>query len=207
MKSSMTRTGACLPRRRVLKGMSVLLALPSLSGLARDAGGPRNGTGCRRRSPRLEAPPSAPAMTTGSATGFSAEEAHMLVRLAETIVPSDATPGAKETNSGAFVVFSLQNEGADTVAGIRQALAALNGLALGQFGDQFNNLPQAAVDALAGVLAGEAAFAPFWNGVRSLTVFHHYAMPAGYRPIGLPGPNIDRGGFPRPHLIPCLLPG
>jgi hypothetical protein len=146
-------------------------------------------------------------MTSGSASGFSADEAQMLVRLAETIIPSDGTPGAKETGTGAFVVYSLQNEGKETVSGIKQALAALNQLALSQFGDHFKNLPQAAVDALAGVLSSEPAFSLFWDGVRSLTVFHHFAMPAGYRNIGLPGPNIDKGGFPHPVLVPCLLPG
>ena len=198
MTSPITASAAPLSRRLVLKTMSLSLALPALPSLASPAGGPGLGTRCWRRSPRID-------KLQSPSSSFSADEAQMLVRLAETILPSDATPGAQETGTGVFVVVSLQNEGVDTVGGIRQALAAVDQLALGQFGDNFNKLPQPAVDALAGVLSREPAFSLFWNGVRSLSVFHHFAMPAGYRTIGLPGPNIDRGGFPRPNRLPCLL--
>lgn len=192
-------------RRRVLQGMSAALAWPSLASLASGAGKSRQWTSYRRIAPRLAGLRPASAAMAGAAS-FTADEARMLVRLAETILPSDGTPGAKETGSGAFVVQSLQAEGVETVGAIQQALGALDGLAVANFGARFNSLPQAAVDALAGILAREPAFSPFWNGVRSLTVFHHYAMPAGYRSIGLPGPNIDRGGFPRPKLVPCPPP-
>lgn len=206
MTPSIDATEARKVRRRVLQGMGALLALPSVSSLAGNAGGARQWTSYRRISPRLARARTASMPSTG-AVGFTEDEARMIGRLAEAILPSDGTPGAKETGSGAFVVQSLQAESPEIVGGIKQALAALDGLAVARFGARFNQLPQAAVNALADVLSREPAFAPFWNGVRSLTVFHHYAMPAGYRSIGLPGPNIDRGGFPRPGLVPCPPPG
>ena len=133
----------------------------------------------------------------GIATPFGDAEIAILVSIVEAIVPTDGTAGARETGSAAFVLATVLGYGEAAVAGTRQALSAVDQIARTQYGRGFAMLGAPERDTIVGLIATESAFVVFWDTVRSLTVLHFYAQPAGYRPLGLPGPNIDRGGYPQ----------
>lgn len=146
-------------------------------------------------------PPSgADRAATGIATPFDAAEIAILSSIVEAIVPTGGTAGARETGSVQFVLATVRRYGEAAIAGTRQALLAVDQIARAQFGRGFAMLGVYERDAIVGLIAIEPAFAVFWNTVRSLSVLHFYAQPEGYRPIGLPGPNIDRGGYPQADI-------
>lgn len=185
-------------RRRVLKAMlgagTVLVVGNSLWSTAAYAAGGQE----KSHHKRFMRPSGADHAGAGIATPFDDTEIAILESIVESIVPTDETAGARETGSAEFVLASVRNNGEAAVAGTRQALSAVDQIARAQYGRGFATLGAPERDAIVGVIATEPwLFAVFWNTVRSLTVLHFYAQPEGYRPLGLPGPNIDRGGYPQ----------
>lgn len=159
-----------------------------------------NSLWCSAVSAALVPPSGADRAATGIATPFDAAEIAILASIVEAIVPTGATAGARETGSVQFVLATVRRYGEAAIAGTRQALLAVDQIARAQFGRGFAMLGVYERDAIVGLIAIEPAFAVFWNTVRSLSVLHFYAQPEGYRPIGLPGPNIDRGGYPQADI-------
>jgi hypothetical protein len=127
---------------------------------------------------------------------FSPAEQAIVTRLVEVIIPTDELPGARETGTAGAVLFALGQQDPLVVEALHQAIAAVDALSMQLFGQAFVALPFTAADQVAGVLAATPELAPFWDSVRTLTVLDFYAQEVAYRPLGLPGPNLDRGGFP-----------
>lgn len=146
---------------------------------------------------RFMRPSSSDYASASIATPFGDAEIAILASIVEAIVPTDGTAGTRETGSAQFVLATVRGYGEAAIAGTRQALSAVDQIALAQYGRGFATLGASERDVIVGLIATEPAFAVFWDTVRSLTVLHFYAQPEGYRPLGLPGPNIDRGGYPQ----------
>lgn len=183
---------ATLNRREVLKGLALTSTLLTATWWSPFGHAKRTG------EPRFTQPSARNAMAAPTVTspgGLSAAETKILAGIVAAIVPSDSTPGAADTDSVAFVANSIEARGALAVTAFKQALAAIDDIALQLHGTAFAQLPLSARHEVVAIVAAMPALAVFWYGVRTLTVLHFYAQPAGYRPIGLPGPNIDRGGY------------
>lgn len=154
--------------------------------------------GARRR--RFVRPAEAKAPAAGALAAspppFTDAEVATFSALVESIIPTDTTPGARETGSAQFALANIQGYGVAAVTGVKQALAAIDQISIAHFGQPFAALAAPARDAMVGIFATDPGFAEFWEVARRLTVFHFYAQPAGYLPIGLPGPNVTRGGYP-----------
>lgn len=134
---------------------------------------------------------------------FTEDEQAIISRLVEIMIPSDDTPGARETGSALFVIGSLQQRNASVFASIQQGLAAVDSISQQQFGQGFVMISDAEAEQIAGLVATHPQLTPLWSAIRSLAVFHFYAQPIAYEPLGMPGPNIDKGGFPDGHSNFC----
>jgi gluconate 2-dehydrogenase subunit 3-like protein len=127
---------------------------------------------------------------------LDAERITIVRRLAGAIIPEDQDLGAEQTPVAemiAVVVGSWPEERAAAFAG---GLDAVDLLCQGVFGLSIASADVAAVAALAEEIAGSPIWAEFWYGLRALVCLNFYALPEGYQPLGLPGPNIDLGGIP-----------
>ena len=87
---------------------------------------------------------------------------------------------------------------------LRNGLDAVADQALQTFGAPIEQLPPEALEALGSVLSTHPQLARLWYAVRTLTVLYYYGHPQGFADLGLPGPSLDRGGFPEPNALPCL---
>lgn len=117
-------------------------------------------------------------------------------RLSGAIIPEDQDPGAEQTPVAemiAAVVASWPEERAAAFAG---GLDAVDLLCQGVFGVSLAAADTAAVAALVEEIASSPIWAELWYGLRALVCLNFYALPEGYLPLGLPGPNIDHGGIP-----------
>ncbi|MBV1774969.1 gluconate 2-dehydrogenase subunit 3 family protein [Burkholderiaceae bacterium DAT-1] len=199
MHAPHTRHPAGLSRRFALKSLltavAALASLPVLS-LSRFTAG-------KRIQPQIRS--LSATFAPMAASVFTSDEAAIVTRLVTLILPTDGTAGAAETGTPAAVISSLSRQDSHTVAGMKQAIAAIDGIARQQFGQTFTGLPDAAANTLTALIATNTQLAPFWAAVRSLAVLHFYAQPAGYQPLGMPGPNLDKGGFPAGHPITSHL--
>jgi len=117
--------------------------------------------------------------------------------LAATLLPSDDTPGAADTPVVPMIIGILKGH-PEQLELFRSALARINGLARGTYGDELARLPPPSREALIGSLSARQEFHPFWPMFRTLLMLCFYSIPKVCRSIGLPGPSIDQGG---------LLPG
>jgi hypothetical protein len=133
---------------------------------------------------------------------FTPEEEATLRAIAGHIVPSDATPGAADTVAPQMVLDIISDRPADQIEGFKAGLAAVNAVARQMGGDVLARLDPAAAAAVIQHIANDPDFRLFWESTRSLIVLTFYSLPEGYEPIGLPGPNIDQGGFPFPPASP-----
>lgn len=146
-------------------------------------------------------PPTAPSTPTTAA--FTDAEVAILTQLVDAILPADASVSAVSLGTVAYVQAGLSMGGADAVAPVKQGLAAIDGIALQMHGAGFAQLPPVQRDAVVTVVTQTAALLPLWLGVRTLAVLHYYAQPPAYADLALPGPSIDKGGFPHPNTVPC----
>lgn len=141
-------------------------------------------------APRIVAAPVPPV--------FTPEEVETVRTLADHIVPSDATPGAADTATPQIVLAIVGDRPGEQVEAFKAGLAGVNAVARQMGGDTLPRLDREAAAAVVEHVATAPEFAPFWEFIRSLVVLTFYSLPEGYEPIGLPGPNIDEGGFPFP---------
>jgi hypothetical protein len=181
-------------RRRMLGGLvaaaTALLTSPALasalSALAQP--GPR-------MAERAVFPENDPARVLSNSP-YSELEQLTLVRLVGQILPNDGNAGAADVGTDVRVLFALENQAPTVRVGIQQALAAINGIALQLFGQDFTAIDDAAARQVTGIVATTPQLGRFWYTVRTLSVIDFYATPAAYLPLGNPGPSIDAGGFP-----------
>lgn len=198
MKNMKSFAEISLTRRALLRGMLLapLAAMP-LDFLA---------TNTARATPqpfisiRALARPRALAEEAAPNPMLDSNDIAILRRIVEIIIPGGDTPGAHETNTLDFVVYNLRRQGDAAIIGVKQALAGVDQISINNFGQPFVLLPANAALQVVGIISAQPLFALFWSSIRRLTVFHYYAQPAGYRTIGLPGPSIDRGGYPNVTL-------
>lgn len=134
---------------------------------------------------------------------FTRAEIAVITQLVEAILPADASPSAVSLGTSLHVQAGLALGGADAVDGARQGLAAIDGLAWQRFGQAFAALAPIQRDELVTLVTQIPALQPLWLGVRALSVLHYYAQAPAYQDLGMPGPSIDVGGFPRPNDVPC----
>lgn len=116
---------------------------------------------------------------------LSADEAADIEAMAERIIPSDETPGAKEAGVIYFIDRSLQTFNKDQVPFARAGLKDLNKRAAKRkAGARFAQLSTAEQDAL----LKEIENTPFFGGTRFLTIVGMFANPSY-------GGNRDSAGW------------
>lgn len=131
-----------------------------------------------------------------NSTAFTGDEFKIIKSITSIIIPTDENPGANETGIAEYLLQVFQQQGTETVTAIKGALATINAQAQQFFAAAYNDLTQQQQAQLVEIIAKTPDYAPFWQPVRTLTVLRFYSLPEGYKPAGLPGPNVDRGGFP-----------
>ncbi|MEH2361776.1 gluconate 2-dehydrogenase subunit 3 family protein [Nostoc sp.] len=127
---------------------------------------------------------------------FTKDEFKIIKSITSIIIPTDENPGANETRIAEYVLEAFQERGTETVTAIKGALATINAQSQQFFAATYNNLTQQQQEKLVEIIAKTPDYASFWQPLRTLTVLRFYSLPEGYKPAGLPGPNVDRGGFP-----------
>lgn len=124
--------------------------------------------------------------------------------LAATIVPADTTPSARDLGAQLYVAAGLALVPPSDFAAVQAGLDAVADQALQTFGLAIGQLPPAALEALGAGISTHPQLGVLWHAVRTLTVLYYYGHPQGFADLGLPGPSLDRGGFPQPNDLPCL---
>jgi hypothetical protein len=127
---------------------------------------------------------------------FTDDEFKIIKSIASIIIPTDGNPGANEAGIAEYLVEVFQQQGTKTIEAIKAFLGIVNTQANQLFSASYNGLSQPQKEKLVGIIATTPQFAPIWRQIRALTVLRFYTLPEGYKPPGLPGPNVDRGGFP-----------
>ncbi|MDO4231326.1 MAG: gluconate 2-dehydrogenase subunit 3 family protein [Lautropia sp.] len=136
---------------------------------------------------------------------FSPSQMVTLAALAAAIIPEDTTPSARDLGAGAYVATGLGLLPEEEVRLVKSGLDNIALLAEQQFGRSLDRLDPSSLQKLAGVISSSQELVPLWLAVRALTVLHYYAQEEGFSDLGLPGPSIDRGGFPDPINMSCLI--
>ena len=128
----------------------------------------------------------------------------VLGALAAIIVPEDATPSARDLGAADYVAGVL---GTLPEPELVKVASALDGVALmvqNTHGKEITQLDPDELQQVGTSITGREELQPLWLAVRALTVLFYYGQPQGFSDIGLPGPSIDRGGFPDPYGMSCL---
>jgi hypothetical protein len=136
--------------------------------------------------------------------GFTESDHAIAQKLVSVLIPTDSTPGGVETGSAGFALSNFAARGAAAIAGIQQALQAVDQIALASFGTGLVSLSEEQAHSVMLVVASSTQLAAFWQPFRTLSVSHYYAHPIGTAAIGMPGPTIDSGGFPGGRRPPSL---
>jgi gluconate 2-dehydrogenase gamma chain len=123
---------------------------------------------------------------------FTAEEYPMIERVAEIIIPSDATPGAKEAGVAEFIDFMVANE-TESQYPFRLGLAWLNAHSERSMGARFVELSHEQQNSLLEPLgfkekarAGEEDGRRFFALMREYTVTGFYTSEIGYKELDNP---------------------
>ena len=123
---------------------------------------------------------------------FTAAEYAMVERLAEIIIPSDGTPGAKEAGVAEFIDFMVASD-PEVQYGFRMGLAWLNAHAEQTDGKRFVELTPEQQSSLLEPLGfkdkarpGEEAGRHFFRMMREYTVTGFYTSEIGYKELDNP---------------------
>ncbi|VAW81432.1 hypothetical protein MNBD_GAMMA12-2822 [hydrothermal vent metagenome] len=128
---------------------------------------------------------------------LTTSEKNIISLIVTEIIPTETgSPGAADTASAFYVIGFIETQSLAVVEAIQEALNAVNLISLSTFGTDFISLSPENRKVVVSVIATFPDLSEFWVLVRTLTVLHYYAQAVGYKDIGLPGPNIDRGGYP-----------
>lgn len=127
---------------------------------------------------------------------LDAQQLAIIRRFAEVIVPSDETPGATSVPIAEMIATIASSWPRERQAEFALGLRATEDIALALFGVPVVELPPSLFAELVAKVVTSSSWAAFWNGLRTLVCLNFFALPPGYLPLGLPGPNVDRGGLP-----------
>jgi len=123
---------------------------------------------------------------------FTAGEYAMVERLTEIIIPTDATPGAKEAGVSEFIDFMVAND-PDAQYGFRTGLTWLNAYSEEGAGKRFMELAPEQQTSLLEPLAFKAKTRPgleagrhFFRMMREYTVMGFYTSEIGYKELDNP---------------------
>jgi gluconate 2-dehydrogenase gamma chain len=123
---------------------------------------------------------------------FSAAEYALIERLTELIIPSDATPGAKEAGVAEFVDFMVASD-PEAQYPFRMGLTWLNAHSERHFSSRFLDLDSEQQNSLLEPLAykgkarpGEEDGRPFFDLIREYTVTGFYTSKIGFKELDNP---------------------
>lgn len=129
-------------------------------------------------------------------SGLNSDQIDIIRSITSIMIPTDENPGAKEAGIAEYIAQILQFKGAEAMEQTKQVLGLINLRSMKLFGRPYNQLSEMNQKRIVDWLASDRRLAPFWTELRTLTVLRFYSLPVGYKPVGLPGPTIDRGGIP-----------
>lgn len=147
---------------------------------------------------------------------FTPAEYQRVERLTEIIIPTDATPGAKEAGVAEFIDFMVAND-PDAQYGFRTGLTWLDAFAAESTGKRFIDLPLEQQTSLLEPLGfkgkarpGQEAGQRFFSMMREYTVTGFYTTEIGYKELDNPAlkfyaesPECPHKGDPEhKHLTP-----
>ena len=149
--------------------------------------------------------PVAPKRSTYTPRFFSADEYATLERLAQLIIPSDGTPGAREAGVGEFIDFMVSSDPGVQYR-FRYGLTWLDAHAGKLHGSPFRELDEAKQTALLEPLAyrdrhrdGEDEGRAFFKLVREYTIMGFYTSRVGLEQLDYPGLRIYAESPACPH--------
>ncbi len=137
---------------------------------------------------------------------FSREEFARIERLAELIIPSDETPGAREAGAAEFIDFMVGHD-TEQQQPMRTGLAWLHEQSAGRFARPFLELSEAQQVSLLEPLAYEAKYRDgeevgreFFRRVKELTLMGFYSSEIGYRELDNPSLRFYAESPACPHV-------
>jgi len=129
---------------------------------------------------------------------FQRREFSAVERLADLMLPSDGTPGAKDAAVAGFLDFYLAASPESAQKQFRKGLQELNAVALAKLGRPFPDLSetqQAQLLEAAWPPGSTGDLAAFLQNMRRLTVFAFYTSKVGVQELGYAG-NTYTSEFP-----------
>lgn len=136
---------------------------------------------------------------------FNAPEYALIERLTDIIIPSDATPGARDAGVSEFIDLMVSRD-AGLQSGFRAGLAWLNAHSQKTQGKQFLRLPPSQQAALLEPLAYKAKFRKgeekgreFFQLLREYTVMGFYTSEIGLKELDFPGLKFYDASPSCPH--------
>lgn len=132
---------------------------------------------------------------TNTSSSLNADQIDIIRSITSIIIPTDDNPGAKEGKIGEYIAQFLQFQRPEVIKRTQQALGLIEMRSMKLFSKSYNQLSQTKQKQIVDWLATDKQLAPFWIQLRTLSVLRFYSLPMGYKPVGLPGPTIDRGGI------------
>jgi gluconate 2-dehydrogenase gamma chain len=137
---------------------------------------------------------------------FNAAEFAIVTRLAELIIPSDETPGAREAGAAEFVDFMVAHD-VPAQPPMRDGIAWLQNRCRHEFKKGFLELTEARQIALLETLAYRLQYRKkeergqeFFGRVRDLTVMGFYSSQVGYRELDNPALQYYPASPACPHV-------
>jgi len=150
--------------------------------------------------------PAPPRPQTYTPQFFSREEFARIERLAELIIPSDETPGAREAGAAEFIDFMVGHD-TEQQQPMRTGLAWIQEQTAGRFARPFLELSEAQQVSLLEPLAYEAKYREgeevgreFFRRVKELTLMGFYSSEIGYRELDNPSLRFYAESPACPHV-------
>jgi gluconate 2-dehydrogenase gamma chain len=136
---------------------------------------------------------------------FSADEYALVERLADLIIPSDGTPGAREAGVAEFVDHMIAHD-RDQQYKYRTGLTWLNAHSEQSLGQPFLKLSQDLQISLLGPLAYKAKYRPgeedgreFFRSIKEMTAMGFYTSEIGYKELDNPALKFYADSPACPH--------
>lgn len=187
--------GQDIQRREILRAMGVAAVAAHFPGFARWA--------CAAAHPSAEPTPIRP--TAYTPQFFASQDYSVIERLAELIIPSDETPGAREAGVAEFVDFMVAHDQEQQQA-MRTGLAWLHTRCERTFGRRFLDLTEQQQGSVLEPLAyrskhrkGEEVGREFFRRIRELTVMGFYTSRIGYQELDNPALRFHSESPACPH--------
>jgi len=150
--------------------------------------------------------PAPPRPQTYTPQFFSSEDFARIERLAELIIPSDETPGAREAGAAEFIDFMVAHD-TEQQQPMRNGLAWLHEQSARRFAHPFLDLSEAQQVSLLEPLAYEAKYREgeevgreFFRRVKELTLMGFYSSEIGYRELDNPALRFYAESPACPHV-------